>query len=101
MSLAREIKRKIFHHLSLVYLLLYIVLPRWLTILLLGLALVAVGMTEFLRLRRPELNAWLLGKFGGIHRTAEVMSASGIFWTLLGCWLTMVVFVDKLIGVAG
>jgi dolichol kinase len=96
-----EIKRKIFHHLSLVYLFLYALLPRWLSIPFLGLVLALVGALEFLRLRRPEINAWLIGKFGGIHRESEVMSPSGIFWTLLGCWLTMIIFVDKLIGVTG
>jgi len=101
MPLKAEIKRKIFHHLSLVYLVMYALLPRWVTILVLGIALVAAGVIEFLRLRRPELNAWLLQKFGGIHREAEIMSVSGIFWTLLGCWLTMVVFIDKLVGVTG
>ena len=101
MSLMPEIKRKLFHHLSLVYLILYAVLPRMVMIVLMGLAVVLVGGFEFLRLRRPELNAWIIGKFGGIHREHEVMAPSGVFWTLLGSWLTMVVFVDKLIGVTG
>ena len=101
MLLMAEIKRKVFHHLSLVYMILYAVLPRWLMILLLGLALAGACIVEFLRLRRPEINAWLLNKFGGIHRDAEVMSPSGIFWTMLGCWLTMVIFVDKLVGITG
>jgi dolichol kinase len=101
MPLMAEIKRKLFHHLSLVYMILYAVLPRWAMILLLGLALLGAGIVEFLRLRRPEINAWLLEKFGGIHRDAEIMAPSGIFWTMAGCWLTMVVFVDKLVGITG
>src|SRR5262249_6859395 len=48
-----------------------------------------------IRIRRPEVNAWFLGKFGGIHRESEVMSPSGIFWTLFGCWLTIVIFTNK------
>ncbi len=101
MPLMAEIKRKAFHHLSLIYLILYAVLPRWAMIALLGCALVFSATVEFLRLRRPEINAWLLSKFAGIHREAEVMSPSGIFWTMLGCWLTMVIFVDKLVAITG
>jgi len=37
----------------------------------------------------------LLEKFGGIHRENEILMPSGIFWTLLGCWLTMVIFTNK------
>jgi dolichol kinase len=94
-SLKSELKRKIFHHLSLLYLLLYWVSPRWLSISLLGLVLVVLSKIEFIRIRRPEVNAWFLAKFGGIHREAEVLHPSGIFWTLLGCWSTMVIFSNK------
>jgi dolichol kinase len=87
-----EIKRKLFHNLSLIYVAAYGLLPRTVTLAILGVALLAVGVIEFLRLRRPELNAWFLGKFGGIHREAEVLKPSGIFWTLFGCWLTMLIF---------
>jgi dolichol kinase len=90
-----EIKRKLFHHLSLVYMILYAATPRWLSVWLLFVLLLIVSMVEFMRLRRPELNAKLLKKFGGIHRPTEIMGPSGIFWTLLGCWLTMLVFTNK------
>jgi dolichol kinase len=95
LELAREIKRKIFHHLSLIYLGLYWFTPRWFVLSLLFVVLLVMIVIEFLRLRRPELNAWLLGRFGGIHREAEVLSLSGIFWTLLGAWLTMAIFTNK------
>jgi dolichol kinase len=90
-----EIKRKLFHNLSLIYLVMYMVLPRWLTVGVLFLFLLIVGSIEFLRLRRPELNAWFLKKFGGIHRTHEIMHPSGVLWTLLGSWLTMAVFTNR------
>src|SRR5258707_229325 len=92
---SRELKRKLFHNLSLVYLAMYAFLPRWLALSSLGLVLGIVSIVEFLRLRRPELNAWFLRKFGGLHRESEIMQPSGIFWTLLGCWLTMAVFTSK------
>lgn len=75
--------------------LLYAVLPRKHSLWILAVVLVGIGAVEFLRLRRPELNAWFLKKFGGIHRPKEVMAPSGIFWTLLGCWITMLVFTNK------
>jgi hypothetical protein len=75
-----EIKRKLFHNLALVYLAIYAVLPRMVTLAILGVCLIAVGVVEFLRLRRPELNHWLLQKFGGLHRESEIMQPSGVFW---------------------
>jgi dolichol kinase len=95
MSLTGEIKRKLFHHLALVYMLIYAIFPRMVSLILLFVLLVAVTAIEFFRLRRPELNAWFLAKFGGIHRPEEIMRWSGIFWTLFGCWLTMVIFTNK------
>jgi dolichol kinase len=92
-----ELKRKAFHSLSILYLLLYAVFPRAIAVGVMTVALLAVGIAEFLRLRRPEVNAWFLKKFGGIHRAEEVMQLSGVFWMLLGCWLTMVVFASKAI----
>ena len=90
-----EIKRKIFHHLSLVYMAIYWLTPRALSLFFFGLLVVVLGGLEFIRLRRPEVNTRLLAKFGGIHRESEILMPSGIFWTLLGCWLTMAVFTNK------
>src|SRR5205807_1746417 len=73
----------------------YWVTPRWFSIVLFGFILVILGKLEFIRIRRPELNAWFLAKFGGIHRESEILHPSGIFWTLLGCWATIVVFTNK------
>jgi len=100
MNLNTEIRRKIFHHLSLAYLLLYAVLPVPVTVGVLFCALLALSAIEFLRLRRPELNAWFLKRFGGLHRPTEILEPSGIFWTLAGCWLTMVVLAEKHIVIA-
>jgi dolichol kinase len=90
-----ELKRKIVHNLSLVYLLMYWVLPRWIAVGILTAALIVTGSVEFIRLRRPEVNAWFLKKFGGIHRESEVLHPSGIYWTLLGAWLTMLIFTSR------
>src|SRR5688572_1039817 len=95
MSFKNEIKRKVFHHLSLLYMGIYWVTPRWFSLTFFGVLLIVLAAIEFIRLRRPEVNAWFLSKFGGIHRESEVMSPSGIFWTLFGCWLTILVFTSK------
>jgi len=95
MDISTELKRKLFHNLSVVYMLLYALLPRAFVLWFLFVVLAALSGVEFLRLRRPELNAKLLQTFGGIHRQSEITGPSGIFWTLLGCWLTMVFFTSK------
>lgn len=86
-----EIKRKAFHHLALGYLIVYAVLPRLASLILFGILMVAAGIVEFLRIRRPELNAYMLERFGRIHRETEILSPTAIFWTLLGVWVTIVI----------
>lgn len=90
-----EIKRKLFHHLSLVYMALYAFTPRWFALPLLGLALLILSGIEFIRLRRPEVNARFLKAFGGLHRPTEILAPSGIFWTLAGCWLIMMLLEER------
>src|SRR5271157_5080804 len=84
--------RKLFHLLTLVYLAVY----RWLgvshTAWLLGGWVAAEGMLEWARLRFPALNRGLIAAFGAIPRPEEESRISGIFWTALGCWLTVLAF---------
>jgi len=89
MLLSIELKRKVFHHLALVYMAIYAFTPAWFSISFLGLVLAMLSAVEFIRLRRPEVNDRLLTAFGGLHRPAEILAPSGIFWTLAGSWLTM------------
>lgn len=95
MEFSTEIKRKVFHHLSVVYMLIYALFPRWASLSLLFTVLIALAAVEFVRIRRPELNAWFLKKFGGLHRPSEILAPSGIFFTLLGCWVTMFIFTNR------
>jgi dolichol kinase len=92
-----EIKRKLFHNLSLIYIAIYWVCPRTVSLFIFGAGLAAATVVEFIRLRRPEVNAWLIQKFGGIHRPHEIMHRSGIFWTLFGVWITILAFTNKAI----
>ena len=95
MSLNIELRRKIFHHLSLVYMAIYAFTPGWFAIGFLGLVLLMFSALEFIRLRRPEVNDWFLKIFGGLHRPTEILAPSGIFWTLAGSWLIMVLLEEK------
>jgi len=95
MPLSAELRRKLFHHLSFGYMAIYAFTPGWFSIGFLGLLLFMVSAVEFIRLRRPEVNDGLLKIFGGLHRPTEILAPSGIFWTLAGSWLIMVLLEEK------
>jgi len=88
----REVKRKVFHCLSLVYLAAYHLLGAPITTVLLSVWVVVEGGLEAARLRDPRLNSFLMRFFGGIHRPGEESRVSGVFWTSLGCLATVVFF---------
>ena len=90
-----EFKRKAFHSLSILYGLAYYFLERKAVVEMMGGLTCAEGLIEFGRLYAPALNARLMGWFGGIHRAEEKRKVSGIFWTLLGCWMTIFLFRDR------
>ncbi|MFH1725040.1 MAG: hypothetical protein ABII00_10525 [Elusimicrobiota bacterium] len=87
-----EIQRKAFHCLSLMYLLAYLLLGLRVTLWAVGAWALLEGSLEVLRLRRPAFNARLMRFFRGIHRADEDRRVSGVFWTTLGCWFTMLAF---------
>ena len=101
MAIAAEIKRKLFHHLSLVYMARSIwCSPRWATLTLL---------TLILCFGKGRLNSCAVCAVSPSCRTSccsEILAAftaprklclrpSGIFWTLLGCWATILIFPDR------
>lgn len=94
-ALRIEIRRKIFHFLSLVYAMGYFFLGRERVLAILAPILVVEGALEFSRLFLPRLNQRLLALFGGIHREEETRRVSGIFWTLLGSVLTFWLIPDR------
>lgn len=96
----QESWRKIFHALSAGYALLYVAAGRGATLWILGTALVLGAGLEAGRLRHGPFNAWLLGRFAGIHREKEVHRPSGIFWTLAGCFLVVLLVPERDIVVA-
>ena len=94
-ALSRELQRKAFHMLSLVYLAAYQLLghPRVLPWLAAWSA--AVLVLETSRLALPRLNAALTGFFGGIARAEEMGKPSGILHTTLGALAVIAAFGDR------
>lgn len=92
--------RKLFHGLSAGYALVYAAAGRERTLWGLGSGVVLGALLEALRLRNVGVNQWLIRRFGGIHREKEVTRPSGIFWTLLGCFLTALFVPERDIVIA-
>lgn len=88
-DLAQEVKRKLFHLLSLLYLALYVAAGRTASLIVLGSATVLVAVVEAARLRSSGFNQFMLRAFRGIHREKEINKPSGVLWTLLGSFLTI------------
>ena len=94
-SMDKEIKRKLFHMLTIFYALAYFFLDKRLTLAFLGGLLAVEAAIEICRLKLPFLNNLLLVTFGNIAREDERSGVSGIFWTLLGVILTIFLFHDQ------
>ncbi|MBI5244930.1 MAG: hypothetical protein HY922_14785 [Elusimicrobia bacterium] len=91
-DLRREVFRKLFHFLSLIYLAAFHFLGRLPALAAIGAWIALEVGIEALRLRRPALNEALMRFFGGIHRKEEARKVSGILWTSIGSWLTIATF---------
>lgn len=87
--------RKLFHSLSAGYALLYGLAGRDQTLWVLGGGVFLGTILEAVRLRHAAFNQWLIGRFGGIHREKEIHRPSGIYWTLLGCFLTALLIPER------
>ncbi|MBI4051607.1 MAG: hypothetical protein HY400_03790 [Elusimicrobia bacterium] len=91
-DLSREIKRKAFHLLTLVYLGIYLHWDLGESLFLLGIWVIFVTLMEFVRLAFPAFNRRLLAPFRSFHRREEETGPSAIFYTSLGCWVTIFLF---------
>lgn len=89
---SRELVRKLFHLLTLVYLWFFWKFGSAMAVRLLGVWLAVEGILELARLKFPNFNRRLMSAFGSIHREEEASRVSGIFWTGLGCWGTILLF---------
>lgn len=96
-----EIKRKLFHLLSLIYILVYWFLPRPVMVWGMGLAILIVAGGELARAKSPAFDRWILRALGGVHRDHEEGSVSGLPWTLTGSYIAMLFIPQKELVMAG
>ena len=87
-----EIKRKLFHLFCLIYMALYAFLPRPRCLGIMAALGIIIIFLEFARLRLPSFNEWAWNRVSDIARVWERNSISGLFWTWLGSFLTMLIF---------
>jgi len=90
-----EIRRKLFHLLTLIYVFSYWFSNKDMVLWVMGSIIVVVFIVEMVRLNMPVFNVWTLRFLGGVHRPWEASNISGLPWTLLGSFLTMLLFDDK------
>jgi dolichol kinase len=90
-----EIKRKVFHLLSLVYVFGYWYLPKTVVICGLVTLIIIVALFEYLRFKIFRLNDFFKSNFKGFYRHGETDKISGLTGTLSGALLTILIFPDK------
>jgi dolichol kinase len=81
-----------FPHFPIVYTLLYALLPRAISVPLMTVWTVGFGIGEFIRIRRPEVNARFLQGWKEFYAPSEILTPSRFFWAALGCWTTLMIF---------
>lgn len=59
-----------------------------------------IVLLEWVRHRYPVFNAWGWDRFGGLARAWEKDRISGVFWTWLGSFLTMLIFARREVALA-
>jgi dolichol kinase len=85
-----EIKRKLFHMLTLIYVVGYWFLPREIAVGGMGITIFTALVIEMVRLNHKKINRLIL--LLGIHRKSEEQHLSGLLWTLSGAFFTMYFF---------
>jgi len=88
--LQEEIKRKLFHLLTLIYVFGYWYLPRRTVLIGMGITIFVAFMIEVVRLSHHKINRLVL--LLGVHRKSEENNLSGLLWTLSGAFFTMYFF---------
>lgn len=92
MNLKTELRRKVFHLLTLIYFGAFTLLGADISLILIGTFVAFELVVEIVRLKSPAVNALLIGYFQGIHRPFEERKISGVFWTALGSFSTIALF---------
>jgi len=90
-----EIKRKIFHLLSLIYIIGYWYISKVVIICGLLSAIVMVVFFEYFRFKNLKFNNFFKDNFKGFYRPEEADGISGLIGTLSGALLTVLMFHNK------
>jgi len=88
--LQEEIRRKLFHLLTLIYVAGYWYLPRRVVLIGMGITIFLAFVIEVVRLSHRKVNRLVL--LLGVHRKSEENNLSGLLWTLSGAFFTMYFF---------
>jgi dolichol kinase len=95
LQILKEYKRKFFHMFCLVYVAIYAYLPRTACLQVMGALGLGIILFEWARLGNAEMNAWMWRWMSALARDWEKSSVSGVFWTWLGSFLTMVIYPQR------
>ena len=90
-----EIKRKLLHFFTILYPILYNILPTRISILISGLLVLLDIIIETIRLSFPKFNEFILKTLKGFYREHEKNNISTLIWTFSGAFLTIFIFHDK------
>lgn len=91
----KEIRRKSLHMLTILYPLLYNLLPYNTSLILSAAVLIVDLIFETIRLLYPSVNRLLLRIFEGMYREKEKENVSTLIWTLSGAFLTIFLFPEN------
>ncbi|MDR1511676.1 MAG: hypothetical protein LBS15_02770 [Endomicrobium sp.] len=90
-----EIKRKMVHLLSLIYVLSYWYVSKVVVVCELFIAIIVVVFFEYLRFKNHRFNNFFKNNFKGFYRPEEANRISGLIGTLVGALLTILMFHNK------
>lgn len=91
----QEIKRKMFHLLTLLYPIIYNLVSYRIAVIVSASVVIVDIIIETLRLLYPTMNANILKILSGIYREKEKEYPSTLIWTLSGAFLTILLFSDN------
>jgi dolichol kinase len=100
LQIVREYKRKLFHLFCLVYVAIYAWLPWPTCFRVMGALGLLIVLIEWARLGNTMFNAWVWARVGELAREWEKNAVSGLFWTWLGSFLTMVLYPQRQVVMA-
>ncbi|MEW6040541.1 MAG: hypothetical protein AB1633_03375, partial [Elusimicrobiota bacterium] len=90
-----ELKRKLMHLGTVLYPVLYNILPRTTAYIISGGLIIIDILVESLRLTFPGVNKVVLRLMSGFYREGERNGISALLWTFTGAFFTMYIFEDE------